>query len=154
MAQRPLSAAGNDPGRGDVAVDGLVQPAGRRHSDRRASFIVGTINVGVGEIALEESPVANSLGTSKGHFCIMAKRSKTDRRVIMRIELTPPAKSGLEDMCERLGMTQVATTSRLIEWFSEQNDLVQASVLGLYPTDMQNDVPTMILKRMAQERRK
>ena len=79
----------------------------------------------------------------------MAKQSKSPRRVIMRIELSPPAKSGLETLCERLGMTQVATTSRLVEWFSEQNDLVQATVLGLYPADMPPDVPTMILKRMA-----
>jgi hypothetical protein len=84
----------------------------------------------------------------------MAKQSQAPHRVIMRIELSPPAKSGLAKMCEQLGMTQVATTSRLIEWFSEQNDIVQASVLGLYPADMQVDVPTMILKRMAGDIRK
>ena len=83
----------------------------------------------------------------------MANKSKTPGRVIMRIELSPPAKSGLAKMCEQLGMTQVATTSRLIEWFSEQNDLVQASVLGLYPADIQADVPTMILKSMAADKK-
>ena len=67
----------------------------------------------------------------------------------MRIELIPSAKSSLEEMCERRGMTKVSTTSRLIEWFAEQNDVVQATVLGLYPEGVHADVPTMILKRMA-----
>ena len=72
----------------------------------------------------------------------------------MRIELTPPAKSGLAKLCEQLGLTQVATTSRIIEWFSEQNDVVQSTVLGLYPEDLRADVPTMILKQMAGDKRK
>jgi hypothetical protein len=84
----------------------------------------------------------------------MANQSKSPHRVIMRIELTPPAKSGLAKLCEQLGLTQVATTSRIIEWFSEQNDVVQSTVLGLYPEDLRADVPTMILKQMAGDKRK
>ena len=72
----------------------------------------------------------------------------------MRIELIPSAKSSLEEMCERLGMTQVSTTSRLIEWFAEQNDVVQATILRLYPEDFHADVPTMILKQMAADEKK
>jgi hypothetical protein len=71
----------------------------------------------------------------------------------MRIELVPQAKSCLEGLCDQLGMTQVATTSRLIEWFCEQNDTVQAAVLGLYPEDIRSEVPAMILKRMASQKR-
>jgi hypothetical protein len=84
----------------------------------------------------------------------MAKQSQAPRRVIMRIELLPTAKSSLEKMCDRLGMTQVATTSRIVEWFSKQNDVVQSTVLGLYPEDLRADVPTMILRQMAGEKRK
>ena len=84
----------------------------------------------------------------------MAKPTNPSPRVIMRIELIPQAKSGLEKLCERLGMTQVATTSRIVEWFCKESDLVQAAVLGLYPEDLRADVATMVLKRMASEKKK
>jgi hypothetical protein len=71
------------------------------------------------------------------------------RRVIMRIELLPEAKKGLTDMCDRLGMTQIAATSRIIEWFTTETDVVQAAILGLYPHDIQSDIAKMILKRVA-----
>jgi hypothetical protein len=51
-------------------------------------------------------------------------------------------------------MTQVATTSRVIEWFCAQNDIVQAIVLGLYPEDVRGQVGEMILKKMAAEKKK
>lgn len=72
----------------------------------------------------------------------------------MRIELLPNAKSRLESKCDELGMTQVATTSRLIEWFCQQNDLMQAAILGLYPGDLRSEVPVMILKGLAGEKKK
>ncbi|MDP9173460.1 MAG: hypothetical protein M3O30_06290 [Planctomycetota bacterium] len=80
--------------------------------------------------------------------------TNTPRRVIMRIELYPQAKDGLTDMCDRLGMTQVAATSRIIEWFTDQTDVVQAAILGLYPKDIRAEVAEMILKKMAAERKK
>ncbi len=76
------------------------------------------------------------------------------RRVIMRIELYPEAKKGLSDLCDRLGMTQIAATSRIIEWFTTQSDVVQAAVLGLYPMDIRAEVAEMILKRMASDHKK
>jgi hypothetical protein len=84
----------------------------------------------------------------------MANASSQPRRVIMRIELYPHAKTGLTHMCDRLGMTQVAATSRVIEWFTAQTDVVQAAILGLYPKDIRAEVAEMILKKMASERRK
>jgi hypothetical protein len=84
----------------------------------------------------------------------MANSSNAPRRVIMRIELFPSAKTRLEASCEQRGMTQVATTSRVIEWFCAQNDIVQAIVLGLYPEDVRGQVGEMILKKMAAEKKK
>jgi hypothetical protein len=84
----------------------------------------------------------------------MANSSNLPRRVIMRIELYPSAKDHLTDMCSRLGMTQVAATSRLVEWFCEQQDVVQAAVLGLYPEDIRSEVAQLILKRMASAKKK
>jgi hypothetical protein len=83
----------------------------------------------------------------------MASNS-TSRRVIMRIELLPEAKEGLTGLCDRLGMTQIAATSRIIEWFTGQSDVVQAAILGLYPHDIRAEVVEMILKRMASDSKK
>jgi hypothetical protein len=76
------------------------------------------------------------------------------RRVIMRIELLPEAKEGLTGLCDRLGMTQIAATSRIIEWFTTQSDVVQAAILGLYPQDIRAELAEMILKRMASDSKK
>jgi hypothetical protein len=75
------------------------------------------------------------------------------KRVIMRIELYPEAKEKLADLCQRLGMTQVSATSRLVEWFTSQPDVVQAAVLGLYPRDIAADIATIILKKMAKDKK-
>ena len=75
-------------------------------------------------------------------------------RVVMRIELFPKTKDGLNGMCDRLGMTQVAATARIIEWFAEQSDVVQAAILGLYPIDIRAQVADMILRRMAEKKKK
>ena len=54
-------------------------------------------------------------------------------RIIVRIELTPNAKSRLNELTDKAGMTQVAMLSRLVEWFANQSDMIQAAVLGQYP---------------------
>ena len=72
----------------------------------------------------------------------------------MRIELTPNAKTGLTGLCDRLGMTQIATTSRIIEWFTTQPDVVQAAILGLYPQDIRAEIAEIILKRLAADHKK
>jgi hypothetical protein len=51
-------------------------------------------------------------------------------------------------------MTQVATTSRVIEWFAEQTDLVQAAILGLYPESIRAEVAQLILKRTGGDKKK
>jgi hypothetical protein len=58
----------------------------------------------------------------------------------VRIELIPDAKDKLMAACDEMGVTQVAAVSRLVEWFADQTDLVQAAVLGLYPRDIRADV--------------
>jgi hypothetical protein len=83
----------------------------------------------------------------------MASATST-RRVIMRIELTPDAKKGLTELCDRLGTTQIATTSRIIEWFTTQPEVVQAAVLGLYPQDIRAEIAELILKRLASDHKK
>lgn len=70
-------------------------------------------------------------------------------RIIVRIELTPDAKRRLMDVSKRFGMTQIAATSRLVEWFAGQSELVQAAILGQYPSEIESDVARLILQKMA-----
>lgn len=69
-------------------------------------------------------------------------------RIIVRIELTPEAKRRSEAVAEKYGMTQIATTSRLVEWFAGQSEMIQAAILGQYPSDIEADVAQLILEKM------
>ena len=71
------------------------------------------------------------------------------KRAVFRIQLTSEAKKRLLDISDKLGVTQIAVTSKLTEWFAMQPETVQAAVLGLYPDVIKEDVATLILKRMA-----
>jgi hypothetical protein len=70
-------------------------------------------------------------------------------RVILRLEVTSAAKQRLDQVTQRLGMTHVAVTSRLIEWLADQSESVQGAVLGRYPHELQEDIAKLILQRMA-----
>ncbi|HEX8341697.1 MAG TPA: hypothetical protein VF624_12375 [Tepidisphaeraceae bacterium] len=72
------------------------------------------------------------------------------KRVVYRIQLTLDAKKRLMDISDEIGITQIALTSRLMEWFASQPELVQSAVLGLYPEAIKRDVAMLILKRMAE----
>lgn len=72
-------------------------------------------------------------------------------RIIVRIELTPQAKSHINEMCKKNGMTQVAMLSRMVEWFAHQSDMIQAAVLGQYPVELEADIAKLILKRLTEK---
>jgi hypothetical protein len=74
-------------------------------------------------------------------------------RIIMRIEVEPESKIRLDEFCDRTGMTKVAAVSRLIDWFAKQPDTVQAIVQGLFPSLIEVDVASLILKRLASKKR-
>jgi hypothetical protein len=63
----------------------------------------------------------------------MLNASVSAQRVIMRIELLPQAKGRFIDYCQGVGISQVAAASRLIQWFSEQDDVVQAASWAFIP---------------------
>jgi hypothetical protein len=75
------------------------------------------------------------------------------KRVIMRVEVDPPSKDRLDEFCEKTGMTKIAVVSRLIDWFCEQGDTVQALVQGLYPKRIEGDIAQIILERLAKTKR-
>lgn len=66
----------------------------------------------------------------------------------MRLELTKSAKDTLDKLTELTGMTQVALMSRLVEWFTQQPELIQAAVLGGYPKEVHAELAQLIFHRM------
>jgi hypothetical protein len=83
----------------------------------------------------------------------VTNRSTASPRVIMRLEVPPDARDGFTNYCERMGMTQVATMSRLVEWLSRQPDVVRAGILGLYPGDIRDKLPAVVLAHIAKGER-
>ena len=71
-------------------------------------------------------------------------------RIIFRIEITPAAKQRLADCAHSNGMTQMSVTSRIVEWFADQSELIQAAILGRYPKSIQGEIAKLILHRMAE----
>ena len=70
-------------------------------------------------------------------------------RIIVRLELTAPAKKTLELMTDKKGMTQVAMLSRLVEWFAKQPEAIQTSALSLDPATIKA-TGVQIAKQMAE----
>jgi hypothetical protein len=76
------------------------------------------------------------------------KKGQMAKRFITRIELTPATRSRLTEISLSNGMTQVALLSRIVNWFADQPDVIQAGVLGRYPAELQPDIAKLILDRM------
>jgi hypothetical protein len=70
-------------------------------------------------------------------------------RIIMRLELSPTAKQSFIASSDRLGMTQIATTSRIIQWLIDQDEEVIAAVLDIAPQELRVDPAIKSLKRLA-----
>jgi hypothetical protein len=71
------------------------------------------------------------------------------KRVVFRIQLTSHAKEELLGISDKIGITQIALCSKIVEWFADQPDMVQAGILGLYPDLIGQDVATLILQKIA-----
>jgi hypothetical protein len=53
----------------------------------------------------------------------------SDKPSFVRIQLDTSAKGRLDGLCRRRGMTQVAAITRLMHWFSHQDDAIQTVIL-------------------------
>jgi hypothetical protein len=71
------------------------------------------------------------------------------KRVILRAELSPQAKHGLERVCDQRGMTQVSVMSRLVLWFSKQDPAIQKAVLGESELNAADALKKELLQRLA-----
>jgi hypothetical protein len=67
----------------------------------------------------------------------------------LKIFVRPAAKEAVERVCERYGMTQQEMCSRVYEWFSEQDEGLQATVLGLLPDEYKLEMIQKMLQDMS-----
>ena len=74
------------------------------------------------------------------------------KRSIMRIELDLSGKDRLESICEKRGMTQIALASRLVRWFSQQDDHIQTAVLQTLTDNSMATVTKSLVKKLASEK--
>jgi hypothetical protein len=70
------------------------------------------------------------------------------KRPIIRLQVDNPAKEALDALCQQRGMTQIAVMSRLTSWFVTQDEIVQATILGLLSDAAVASLPRIILKRI------
>jgi hypothetical protein len=74
------------------------------------------------------------------------------KRSIMRIQLDTAAKDRLDIICKRRGMTQIAMMSRLVNWFSVQDDYIQTAVLQTLSDSSMATLAKSLLKRLTSDK--
>jgi hypothetical protein len=52
-----------------------------------------------------------------------------DKQSVMRIQLDTQSKDRLAEICQKRGMTHIAALTRIVDWFSRQDEVIQTSVL-------------------------
>jgi hypothetical protein len=70
------------------------------------------------------------------------------QRAVIRLAMESASKKQVDDVCKERGMTQIAVLSRLVKWFASQDEMVQASILGLLSEQMVGDVSKRLLDRL------
>ena len=70
----------------------------------------------------------------------------------MRIQLDASAKTELDKICDKRGMTQIAVMSRLVGWFVRQDDVIQTAVMSTLTDGAMAHLAKQILKRASSER--
>ena len=70
-------------------------------------------------------------------------------REIIKIAISTEAKIAIDQACDRYGMSQIEMASRFYMWFAEQDEVLQAAILGILPKTVEVDVANLILERIA-----
>jgi hypothetical protein len=74
-------------------------------------------------------------------------------RAIMRIQLDTSAKSELDKFCMDRGMTQIAVMSRLVDWFVQQDQVIQTAVMASLSDGAMSALARQMLKRLSTGRK-
>jgi hypothetical protein len=70
-------------------------------------------------------------------------------RYTMRVQLDEGGRSALVEVADKCGMTQIAVMSRVMNWFVNQNEVIQAGILGALSPEAVADLARQLLKQMA-----
>lgn len=71
------------------------------------------------------------------------------KRAVIRLQLDVKAKQELDAIADRRGMTQIQVLSRVVKWFSKQDEVIQASILNLLSTESLGAIAPRILEQLA-----
>ena len=71
------------------------------------------------------------------------------KRAIIRLQLDREAKDALDELCHQRGMTQIAALSRLVRWFTRQDEVIQTSILGSLSDDSLQALAQRLLGKIA-----
>ncbi|MDB5328549.1 MAG: hypothetical protein JWM57_4118 [Phycisphaerales bacterium] len=74
-------------------------------------------------------------------------------RSVFRIDLSVGAAKNLVAVSENTGVTQIAVTSNLVNWFAKQPDSLQNAILGIGPDAKQVDSTKLALQQMVKRDR-
>jgi len=82
----------------------------------------------------------------------LAGADKTFRmalRNVIKISVTPSAKTVIADIAEKNGMREMWVASRVYEWFGAQDDVLRKAILQVLPEGYEVDVVRMALEKFA-----
>jgi hypothetical protein len=71
------------------------------------------------------------------------------KRAIIRLQLDREAKDALDELCERRGMTQISALSRLVRWFTRQDEVIQTAILGALSEESLQTLAQRLLGKIA-----
>lgn len=70
----------------------------------------------------------------------------------VRINLSAEGKASVDKVCDRYGMSQQEVASRVYAWFAEQDEMVQASILGVLPQGLEAAAADIYMERVKAKR--
>ena len=74
----------------------------------------------------------------------------TDRNVIS-IAVDRKAKEVIESLSRDLGMKEIAVASRIYEWFTLQDEIVQKGILRLLPRGYEDQIAKIVIDRLSRD---
>jgi len=75
----------------------------------------------------------------------MARRPRYN----MQVEIPESARQSIDKLHEQTGLPKVQLVARLFEWFADQDEFLQLSMLNMVSPELQQDVAKMKLEQMA-----
>ncbi len=75
-----------------------------------------------------------------------------DEKDPFRVEIEPELKAKFGEIHKRRGLTRTEATTRILQWFVEQPQVIQQSIFRHLPGDLELDIVQMVLREMEKKR--